>query len=310
MDHEPHAPSDDVATEVLNLKQVARVLDVHYMTVYRYVRHGRLPARRDGAIWLVDRRDLDAFRHGEEAGSTTHAVDWVARLVPALTAGDEVGAWTSIRDALGGGRDFASVHLEVIGGALGQISAQVADGTLTPMHERVAVGVATRLVIRLGGRFPHRGRRHGTVVLAAPPGEHHGLPLALVANLIRHAGFTVVELGTDTPGEDLLAAIDAADQLVAVGIGVTTADRLAAAIGLIDAVRAVHPSLPVLLGGQAVRNAQIAELAGATSWSAGPDLVSTLTALAAERRAAARRSSTHVARTATPDRGHLVERPR
>jgi hypothetical protein len=34
---------------------VARLLDLHYMTVYRYVRHGRLPARREGPIWLVER---------------------------------------------------------------------------------------------------------------------------------------------------------------------------------------------------------------------------------------------------------------
>jgi predicted site-specific integrase-resolvase len=32
--------------ELLNLKQVARSLDVHYMTAYRYVRQGKLPARQ------------------------------------------------------------------------------------------------------------------------------------------------------------------------------------------------------------------------------------------------------------------------
>lgn len=308
MDAEPIEPTARpvASDEALNLKQVARLLDVHYMTVYRYVRHGRLPARREGAIWLVDAADVEAFR-SETASSAddapADAVDWASRLAPALAAGDEVGAWTVIRNALGGGRDFSSVHLEVIGGALGLVSAGVHDGTRTPVHERVAVGVASRLVSRLGGQFPHRGRRLGTVVLAAPPGEYHALPLELVANLIRHAGFTVVELGIDTPGDDLLEAIATADQLIAVGIGVTTVDRLAAAIELIGTVRAVHPSLPVLLGGQAVRNPEIAELAGATSWAAGPDLISTLTDLIADRRASARRATTEQQRAATTGAG-------
>ena len=43
---------------LLNLKQVARALDVHYMTAYRYVRQGRLPAVRSGNVWLVDPDDV------------------------------------------------------------------------------------------------------------------------------------------------------------------------------------------------------------------------------------------------------------
>jgi methanogenic corrinoid protein MtbC1 len=34
---------------------------VHYMTVYRYVRTGRLPGRKVGAEWRIDPRDLAAF---------------------------------------------------------------------------------------------------------------------------------------------------------------------------------------------------------------------------------------------------------
>ena len=37
----------------LTLLQVADKLGVHYMTVYRYVRTGRLPATRVGGIWQV-----------------------------------------------------------------------------------------------------------------------------------------------------------------------------------------------------------------------------------------------------------------
>lgn len=279
----PAGPPPGDPAEQLNLKQVARLLDVHYMTAYRYVRHGRLPAVREGTSWFVTRADAEALRdHGATAGTST-AVDWAARLRDPLVAGDEVGGWTVLRDALGAGRDFPSVHLDVLAGALAQVGLEVADGTATAADERVAVSTATRLVARLGGQFPHRGRKKGTVLLAAPPGEYHALPLALIANLVRHAGFHAVELGIDTPAADVLSAIGRTDDLVAVGIGVTTAERLDAATDLIAVVRTAHPSLPVLLGGQAVRNPEVAELAGAWAWSLGPDLVDTLVRLAAER---------------------------
>lgn len=278
----PSSPVDAVAPdadEALNLKQVARFLDVHYMTAYRYVRHGRLPARREGPIWLVERADAEAFLAGTAASAGAGSVDWAARLAPALAGGDEVGGWTIVRDALAAGRSFASVHLDVVAGGIALVSLDVSAGRATAAQERVAVATGWRLVARLGGQFPHRGRKRGTLVLACPPGEHHGLPLALVANLVRHGGFRVVELGTDTPAVDVLAAIDAVltggggDTLIGVGLGVTTVARLEAAAEVIDAVRAVHPDLPVLLGGQAVRNREVAELAGAVAWSAGPDLI-------------------------------------
>lgn len=283
MDTPVERAPDRPEAALLNLKEVARLLDLHYMTVYRHVRHGRLPAERIGSMWFVGRADAEAFARGEVRAHPGGAVDWCERLVAPLQAGDEVAAWTVVRDALAGGHEFASLHLEVVAGALGRIGVAVADGRASSVDERIAVATATRLVARLGGQFVRRGRRRGTIVLAGPSGEHHGLPLALVANLVRHAGFAVVELGTDTPAADLVDAVGRTDDLVAVGIGVTTAARLDAAVDLIRAVRAAHPSVPVLLGGQAVRNAEIAELAGATHWSAGPHLVDTLAELAAVR---------------------------
>lgn len=263
----------------LNLKQVARALGVHYMTAYRYVRHGKLPAHRDGAIWLVASADVEAFRDGtapapEHRGDAP--VDWAARLAEPLMDGDEVGAWTVVRDALNAGQDVATVHLDAVAGAVAQIGVDVAAGRRSTVDERLAVATAMRIVARLGGQFSRPGRKRGAVVLAAPPGEYHGLPLALVANLIRHAGFAVLELGIDTPAADVVAAVQRTDDVIAVGLGVTTVDRLDAAHDLISVVRVAHPSVPVLLGGQAVRNREVAELAGAVAWSAGPDLIDAL----------------------------------
>jgi excisionase family DNA binding protein len=274
----PPEPGSEPDADLLNLKQVARILDVHYMTAYRYVRHGRLPARQEGTGWLVERADVDAFRSGPAA--TSEGVDWAGRLVGPLTAGDEVAAWAVVNDALNSGVAFDALHLEVLGRAVASV-----EGGPTALEHRLAVNTAGRLVARLGGKVPHRGRKLGTVVLAAPAGEHHGLALAIVANLVRRGGFRVLELGTDVSVDDVLAAVGHVDDPIALGISVTTASCLDAAMALVDVIRSTHPSLPVLLGGQAVASPEVAAVAGATAWSFGPELVTTLHGLAADRRA-------------------------
>ena len=46
----------------LKLNQVAQELGKSLEQVRRYVREGKLPARKLGMQWFVTRRDLDAFR--------------------------------------------------------------------------------------------------------------------------------------------------------------------------------------------------------------------------------------------------------
>ncbi|HVJ97152.1 MAG TPA: helix-turn-helix domain-containing protein, partial [Acidimicrobiia bacterium] len=47
----------------ISLQDAAERLGVHYMTAYRYVRLGHLPAERDdGGRWYVRARDVDALK--------------------------------------------------------------------------------------------------------------------------------------------------------------------------------------------------------------------------------------------------------
>jgi len=47
--------------EFLDTKQVANILGLHYKTVARMLREGRLPASKIGKEWRVSRTDLEAF---------------------------------------------------------------------------------------------------------------------------------------------------------------------------------------------------------------------------------------------------------
>lgn len=252
----------------MNLKQVAASLGVHYMTAYRYVRTGRIEGEKIGTEWVIAAAAVARFATPDAISDEQNErprADWTARLAQALVTGDEATAWRVLQQALASGRTPAECYLDLLSGALRQISSPDND---EGSDEYLATATAGRLVARLGARFRRSGRSRGTVVFGAPSGELHSLPIAIVADLVRLDGFTCLELGANVPPRAFAHAAARAPRLVAVGIGVTTAANIDAVVATIDAVRAVAPEVPVLLGGQAVRNPEVAAMAGATHWAA------------------------------------------
>lgn len=47
--------------EILTVAQAAAYLQVHKLTVYRYIRQGLLPAAKLGKVYRLFRRDVEAF---------------------------------------------------------------------------------------------------------------------------------------------------------------------------------------------------------------------------------------------------------
>lgn len=272
--------------EALNLKQVANRLGVHYMTAYRYVRQGRLEATREGTGWRVRAEDVERLAAGVVAGDGEDAgpapVDWAARLGHQLLRGDEIGAWSVVQRALAAGATPQACYLDMVAPALAAIGSGGEEGRLGLPDQYVATATAMRVVARLGARFRRPGRSRGTVVLGAPRGERHSLPIAIGADLVRLGGYTVVELGADVPAEVFVTAAGRVEHLVAVGVGVTLVESLEAAREAVAAVRAALPTVPVLLGGQAVEGPGTAAQAGATGWARdGRDLLGAVDAAVA-----------------------------
>ena len=85
-----------VGIKNLTLHEVAEMLDVHYMTVYRYVHEGHLPATKNGTGWVVKESDVRGFRRGVQqavasAGGGKKVAPWSERMLVLLLAGDEMG---------------------------------------------------------------------------------------------------------------------------------------------------------------------------------------------------------------------------
>lgn len=255
---------EHVADTVLTLQQAADELGVHYMTAYRYVRLGQLEAYKVGGGWRVTTESLAACRDGRsDEPARLRSAPWGDRLESRLIAGDAAGAWGVLEAAMAAGTEVDAVYLEVLAPALRSIGDRWETGELDVAIEHRASGIASRLVGRLGSRCVRRGRSRGTVLLGCPAGERHGLVVAIVGDMLRLERFAVSDLGADTPASSFVLAASTIDDLVAVGLSVTHQDNFVSCAEACAALRESGLSVPIVLGGQSVRDAEHAASLGA-----------------------------------------------
>jgi excisionase family DNA binding protein len=258
----------------LTLQEAADRLGVHYMTAYRYVRTGRLPARRVASGWRVAASDVAAVAASGEAGAHERASASrgrrgggapVERLVTSLVRGDDNGVWAIVQSALDG-VDPEGLYLTLLAPAMSQVGEHWRRGDITVAQEHLAAATLSRSVGRLGPLFNRRGRTRGTVVLGAPAGDHHALPPVLFGDLLRGRRIAVAQLGADTPSASFVETASSADRLIGVGISATISGN-DAAIG--ETVAALHEAGidPVVVGGRGVSRKRATAL-GADGWAA------------------------------------------
>jgi excisionase family DNA binding protein len=261
--------------QTISIEEAAERLGVHYMTIYRYVRTGRLLATTRGGRRRIRPRDLalvsaastraaaPATQGGRGAASLSMAVD---RLRDRLIAGDAAGAWSIIESALLAGTP-GDVYLRLLGPCLATIADGWEQGRISLADEHRATAVALGTMGRLSPLFKRRGRRRpGLVLLAGAEGDPHAIPLAMVADLLRAEGFDVIHLGAAVPAEPPVAMAAAAD-LCAVGLSVSTTHGVAKARRAVGELHRRVPGVPVMLGGPAVRHEKGARQAGADGWA-------------------------------------------
>lgn len=249
------------------LQEAADRLGVHYMTMYRYVRLGLIPAAKSGGSWRVSAADLDAFSRPSPGRPAQGDGPWVERLVARMLAGDTAGSWSVVESAMASGAEPESVYAEIIGPALAEIGARWEQGELDVEDEHLASAVAGRLIGKLGSRFARRGRSKGVVVATTPPGERHGFGVAMISDIIRGRGFEVLELGPDLPVESLIRTLDRIEGLRAVCLSVVSTANLDSCAQAVARVKATHPNVVVIVGGRAFTDEAHARAIGADGYS-------------------------------------------
>ena len=265
----------DDENDGLSLQAAADLLGVHYMTAYRYVRTGRLPATQIDGTWRVQRSSLAELappgrpgraKRGAPAKPAGGHGKYEQGLSDQLVQGDEAQAWRVTQQALSSAYSPEDLYLEVLGPALRRVGDEWAAGRVSVAEEHQASALMQRLIGRLGPLLTRRGRSRGTVVLGAPENDFHSLPSALVADVLRGRGFSVVDLGANTPSASFAQAAAAAKRLVGTGMVVSAplADpEITAAIAAVK----LGSNTPLLLGGVTIRDEAHALQLGADAFT-------------------------------------------
>jgi excisionase family DNA binding protein len=216
--------------EPLSLQEAADALGVHYQTAYKWVRRGELPATVVQGRYVVTRTDVDELlarrnrptQPGARA-SRRNLAGLAERMYEALVAGDESAARKMVVGLASEGQSVVTLIQEVLVPPLRRIGAEWRKGNLTIWIEHRASAIVERL---LGALHPTpRGRRRGTVVVAALSGDHHALPTAMAAAALRDDNWHVQHLGCDVPSKEVSGFVEAHDVDLVV-LTVTTPDLL------------------------------------------------------------------------------------
>lgn len=234
----------------VELRVAAAELGVHYQTAYRWVRNGRLPATMVAGKYSVTRADLEEFARlrarptGVSKPSEQRLDGQAARMHEALRSGDDLTARQIARRLIEDGTPVKDLIVEVLSPPLRQIGQSWHDGDISIWVEHRASAIVERIV---GELTPTpRGRRRGTVMVAAVSGDLHALPTAMAAAALRADNWRVEHLGANMPPDELVDFCATHDITVAV-LSVTNSDAAAVATRLATALR--KSATPVVVGG-------------------------------------------------------------
>ncbi len=245
----------------ISLTDAAEELGVHYMTAYRYVRTGRLPAVKDGGQWWVASDDIKNFSTSDVERSPRR--DVLPQLVERrLLAGDENGSLQLLLDAMAAGASADEVYIDLLGPALAQIGHKWSIGEVSIAEEHLATATALRVISRLGPRVATRGRTRGTILLAGVSNDYHTLPTAMLRDLLRSRRFEVHDLGAHTPAESVVDRAKMLPDLLAIGLAATNGDNHEVIAETLATIDAAALGVPVVIGGPGIGSPELARSLG------------------------------------------------
>jgi methanogenic corrinoid protein MtbC1 len=197
---------------------------------------------------------VDPSRGADAPPPTTVTPEMLASLL--ADGDDELAAWT-LRGALAE-RRRAEVFDGLLRDAMGIIGDRWAEGRWTVAEEHLASQTVVRALDRIREEAGPAGRVGPLAVLAGVAGEHHGIGLACLDQVLREEGWTVANLGPDVPAADL-ARFLARNRAEMVALTASLPERLDALREAIAAARAVRPDdpIPVIVGGGITADADL-----------------------------------------------------
>ena len=239
-------------SQTCTLHEAAETLDLHYMTIYRYVRTGMLLASKKNGTWVIEKKELEKLKNKAPAAVGRGNRDLSKRIEPLMNClinGDQEGVWKIAESVRAAGCDVEDFCIDLLFPAMGSIGRGWADGTFSIAAEHRASAIVPSLLGRLQATSAVRGRKRGLIIVGCPPAEEHGLVTSVLALLLKGRKFDVQDLGSNTPPASFVEVCLDADRLVAVALSVSTPGSLEGLRDVTESLRREKINVPLVVGG-------------------------------------------------------------
>jgi len=186
----------------------------------------------------------------------------------AVGRSDRQAAVAVVRNLLANGADPVDVLVDLVCATQVLVGARWQRAVCTVAEEHAATTIAEAAVAAVGALIPEPARPLGRALVACPEREWHALPVRVVAEALRHHGWSVIVLGASTPAQHLADYLRSRRiDLVALSCSVPAA--LPPARRVVEA--ATEARVPVVAGGRALGSGPVRAAAlGAAAWAASP----------------------------------------
>lgn len=239
-------------SEVMDLKEAARKLGVHYQTAYQWVREGRLPAQKVGTSYQITSEAVEQLTRDRATPTPpprqAAVKDWSnqqKRLLTNLLKGDEPGARATVSRLAEGRIPVVDLCEHLFTPVLFEIGELWDKGVISVAEEHRSSAILERTLGNLMSNPP--GRPRGVAIVVTPPGEEHVLPAVMATAVLRQARWITHYLGAQVPVRDVVNLCRDVGADVAV-ISVIMSEAYDNAMTLAQAVEAV--GVTALLGGK------------------------------------------------------------
>ncbi|HYN76689.1 MAG TPA: cobalamin-dependent protein [Lamprocystis sp. (in: g-proteobacteria)] len=177
---------------------------------------------------------------------------WYPEFLAALVAGDRRQCETLTEQVVDAGVPILTIYQELFQRALYQVGEDWECNRISVGIEHLATAIVEGLLNRLYPQViaPHRvGRR---VLIASVEGELHQVGAKMACDVFEMHGWDTLYLGADTPTSELLRTLREL-RPDAVGLSLSVNFHLSTLAAAIKAIRAAFPDLPMVIGGQGLR---------------------------------------------------------
>ena len=169
-----------------------------------------------------------------------------------LLAGDRRQCETLTEQAVGAGVPILAIYQELYQRALYQVGEDWECNRISVGIEHLATAIIEGLLNRLYPQVIAQRRAGRRIVIGSVEGELHQVGAKMACDVFEMHGWDSLYLGADTPTSELLRTLR---ELCpdAVGLSLSVNFHVSTMVAAIKAIRAAFPDLPIVIGGQGLR---------------------------------------------------------